>query len=311
MHIGIDLMGSDCSPAELFKAVQQIVVDFPKIHFKLFATQTALQSIKLQAGSHIDFCISQDSIEMQDDPLFAFRKKKQSSLILGFKHLKKKLIDAFVTAGNTGAIITASTLTLPLLPGIKRPALLAVLPTEKGRIVIIDVGGSVACKAFHLIQFAQLGVAFQRCQGIEFPKIGLLNIGTESKKGTRELREAYQILQQMDINKEMIFAGNIEGRDIFKGNVDVIVTDGFTGNILLKTTEGVSSFILNKLKGMIPDPSSSFFDIHHYEGAIVCGIERVVVKCHGQTSVEGFYNGIQSAVNLVNQEFIHKIKESL
>lgn len=329
MRIGVDLMGSDRSPCVLFHAVERACEQFPEINFTAFVTQSALDDILLNLSIPfslrrlIEFQIVTDVIEMHEEPLMAIRQKKNSSLVLGIKLLRKHYLNGFVSSGNTGAIIAASTLSLPLLPEIKRPALLAVLPTEKGSVAIVDVGGNVSCKAHHLAQFAQLGVAYQRCmEGIECPRVGLLNIGVESRKGTSEVRQAYEILKTMTEKQEISFHGNIEGREVFQGVVDVLVTDGFTGNVLLKTSEGVSSFILQQLrktfKEINPDQSGAVlshlqhqFDYEEYNGAIVCGIDGVFVKCHGQSSSKGFLRGIQTAIHLVKNNFISQIKEQL
>lgn len=327
MRIGIDLMGSDRSPAVLFKAIEQTADEFPHINLIVFITNAALDDIQSHFSifprqAHLEFHIVSDVIEMHEEPLTAIRQKKNSSLAIGIKLLKKRYLDGLVSLGNTGALIAGSTLSLPLLPGIKRPALLATLPTKQGTVAIIDVGGNVSCKSYHLAQFAQLGVAYQRCQGIQRPRVGLLNIGVESKKGTSEVRQAYEFLQNMAKNEEMLFVGNVEGRDVFQGAVDVLITDGFTGNVLLKTSEGVSLFILEQLyhslKAIIPNQSHEVFqslhqqfDYEEYNGAIVCGIDCVAVKCHGQSSPKGLLRGIQTAIHLVQNNFIQQIKLQL
>lgn len=323
-------MGSDHSPLLLFKAVEQAANKFPQILFVIFLTQVALEEIFLNfpssissINSNIELKITSDSILMDDDPLIAIRQKKDSSLLIGLKYLKRRYLDGFVSTGNTGALIAGATLSLPLLPGIKRPALLAVLPTQTGKVAIIDVGGNVSCKAYHLAQFAQLGIAYQRCQeGIAHPRIGLLNIGVESKKGTSEIRQAYEQLEQMAEKEHLVFMGNIEGQEVFRGAVDVLVTDGFTGNILLKTSEGVSSFILHELEGILQQIATekelpilkqlqSKFDYEEYTGAIICGIDGVAVKCHGQSSWKGLLRGIEGAIQLVQNGFINQIKQQL
>lgn len=330
MRIGVDLMGSDRSPTLLFKAVEQAAAEFPHVDFVVFVTQTALDDIFLHQSipfhprpAYLEFQIVSDVIEMQDEPLVAIRQKKNSSLVLGLKFLRKRYLDGFVSAGNTGALIAGATLSLPLLPGIKRPALLAVLPTEKGKVAIVDVGGNVSYKACHLVQFAQLGVAYQQCLGgIAHPRVALLNIGVESKKGTSEVRQAYQLMQSLAQKENMRFVGNVEGREVFQGAVDVLVTDGFTGNVLLKTSEGVSSFILHQIQASLQELPveqrtsilrhlQPLFDYEEYNGAIICGVDRVAVKCHGQSSSKGFFSGIQGAIRLVQNGFIHQIKQQL
>jgi glycerol-3-phosphate acyltransferase PlsX len=337
LRIGIDLMGSDSSPAVLFEAVLCAAEQLEKVTLIVLATQPAIDSIWKKSNltevlgftkSRIEFQVITEVIETHEEPLIAIRQKKNSSLVVGMRLLKKRHLDAFVSAGNTGALISSATLSLPLLPGVKRPALLATLPTEKGYVAVIDVGGNVVCKACHLVQFAQIGAAYQRCcQGIEIPRVGLLNIGVESKKGTSEVRQAYQLLkEQMALHDpqdlKMRFIGNIEGREVFQGKADVLVTDGFTGNVLLKTSEGVSSFILEQLrcvlKDVIPHQKNAIlhylqhhFDYEEYAGAIVCGVDRIAIKCHGKSSVKGMLNGILGAAELVKNCFLEQIKHHL
>ncbi len=184
---------------------------------------------------------------MDDDPLIAVRRKKDSSLCQGLQYLKEKKIDAFVSAGNTGALLFAAKTTLKTLKGIDRPALLALLPTKKKEVAVLDVGANLSLKPDHIVQFAQMGIAYQKSRGIENPIVGLLNIGIEAKKGTPQLQEAYLKLDAMN-RDQPFFAGNIEGKDVFHGNIDVLVTDGFTGNVFLKTAEGIAAFILEQLE---------------------------------------------------------------
>lgn len=330
LRIGIDLMGGDSSPAHLYDAVEHAVGCYPEIDFTVFATQSALDEVlkhrsisPSQSPSSLEFQIISDVISMDDDPIESIRRKKNSSLVVGFKLLKKRYLDGFVSVGNTGALIAGATLLLPLLPGIKRPALLATLPTEKGAVSIIDVGGNVSCKASHLVQFAQMGVAYQQCcRGVEKPRVGLLNIGIESRKGTAEVRQAYELLQELSVNAGLEFVGNVEGGEVFRGAADVIVTNGFSGNILLKVSEGVSSFILHKLekavKAAVPEQGELIlgrlqrqFDYEEYSGAIVCGVDCVVVKCHGGTSAKGFLNGIKGAIRLVQNNFVNEMRRIL
>lgn len=333
MLIGIDLMGSDRSPQVLFDAVIQAAKQFDSsVTFVVFTTQEAVDALsdlqKQVTGSfsiaRIKFELVQDVITMRDEPVQSIRQKKNSSLVQGIRLLKKKGLDAFVTAGNTGALIACATLTLPLLPGIRRPALLATLPTEEGQVAVLDVGGNVLCKAAHFVHFAELGAAFQRIHfGLAAPRIGLLNIGNESKKGTLEHRQAYQLLQTLSNNKPHLqFIGNIEGREVFQDKVDVLVTDGFTGNVLLKTSEGVAFFILDFLRrSLATSPVSqvqhilqqlqAHFSYTEYPGAILLGVDGVVVKCHGDSSSKAMYNSIKAAATYVEQQLIVKLKAEL
>lgn len=339
MRIGVDLMGSDRSPLALFDAVLNAARHLePIVTLVVFATQEIVNSLSailsmqvLSAdGAGIIFHVVADVIMMHDEPLEAVRHKKDSSLVRGIKLLKKRQLDAFVSFGNTGALIAGATLSIPLFPQIKRPALLAVLPSKLGEVAVLDVGGTVSRKASHLVQFALLGAAYQ-CSFHEnpCPRVGLLNIGVESKKGTGELREAYLALEQLTQKKQsegavrlFQFVGNIEGRDLFEGKVDVLVTDGFTGNVLLKTTEGVSLFILDYLEQINKQSSSktlshsieqlqNHFNYNEYPGAILCGIDGLIIKCHGSASPRAVLNGIKGAVRLVSNGLIQKVKQNL
>lgn len=332
MRIGIDLMGSDTAPQVLFDAVLKAQEHLnASTTLVVFATPDVVKALTSCKSSHqalIEFVPVQEEILMQDDPITAIRHKKRSSLVLGLKALKKNRIDAFVSAGNTGALLSAATLSIPKLPGIHRPALLATLPTRKDPMVVIDVGGNVSCRANHLVQFAYMGAAYQRCLlGIECPRVGLLNIGVESKKGTAEVRQAYQMLKEecqelviRGLQPTLHFFGNVEGRDVFEGNVDVLVTNGFTGNVLLKSVEGVSSFIFDSLYSASKNAASEqfekslnnlyrYFNYAEYPGAIICGIDGIVIKCHGEASLQAFYTSIMGAYRLVEERLIARIKQ--
>ncbi|CUI16173.1 putative fatty acid/phospholipid synthesis protein PlsX [Candidatus Protochlamydia naegleriophila] len=328
-------MGSESSPITLFEAVVQATQELSNVIFVVFVTADVANFIRgnhlfaphlCKLHSRIELYLISDVIEMEDEPVIAMREKKNSSLVVGLRLLKRRHLKGFVSAGNTGALIVGATLSLPLLPGVKRPALLATLPTEQGDVAVIDVGGNVSCKAHHLVQFAHMGAAYQRCcKGIERPRVGLLNIGVESKKGTSEVRHAYQKLQALQAESaysHMQFVGNVEGRGVFQGLADVLVTDGFTGNVLLKTSEGVACFLLEQLQGALEGISTEQkeavlrylryeFDYEEYSGAIICGIDSVVVKCHGKSSIQAMFNGIQGAVSLVKNEFINQLKHEL
>lgn len=339
MRIGIDLMGGDTPPHVLFEAVLLAAKQLDALHsLVVIATKSVVDRFSYvshfpaskEYTAKIEFRSVAESIAMADEPLRAFRRKKRSSMVVGIRLLKKGQLDAFVSCGNSGALVGGVTLSLPKLPGIHRPALLAFLPSASGSVAVLDVGGNVACKARHLVQFAYLGVAFQRAlHGIEAPIVGLLNIGVESGKGTKEICQAYEELKRQNresmesgIPPRMNFAGNVEGRDVFNGTVDVLITDGFTGNVLLKTAEGVACFILDKLKQKLKDNTSEAlnttlndlqkqFNYAEYPGAIICGMDGIVIKAHGGSSKQAFLSSILGAADLVNRQIISLIKEQL
>lgn len=321
-------MGSDNSPFAFFEALvtAKHSID-PAFTLAVIATYSVVHEIKLKYPDlkGFEFFPVSDTIGMEDDPLISARKKG-SSIAVGIRLLKKRYLDAFISAGNTGALITSATLQLPRLPGVRRPALLALLPTLTGTVAILDIGGSVTCRADHLVQFAYMGAAFQSCnQGIERPSVALLNIGIEPQKGNSAVRKAYQILSDTSnrVPLNMNFVGNVEGREVFQGGVDVIITDGFTGNVLLKASEGVSSFIFSHIEEILSekqcDPSLSGslqrlkkeFNYAEYPGAILCGVEGLVVKCHGSSPPRTLVNSINGAIHLVKQNVISKLKMQL
>lgn len=320
-------MGGDSPPHVLFEAVIQYITQMgDAASLMVFATHEVIEGLRTNhahAVRAVNFVTCSQVIGMDENPISAVREKGNSSLVQGIDSLKEGLVDAFVSPGNTGALIVASKLKLQMLPSIRRPALLATLPTKKGTVSVVDVGGNVACKAQHLLQFALMGAAFQRCaHDNPTPRVGLLNIGVESLKGTPELRKAYQELQQIQEKHSINFVGNIEARELFKGEVDVLVTDGFSGNVLLKTAEGVSEFIFESLhhrfRGQFSEEMhhqlNSFqrhFDYAEYPGALVCGVDGVVIKCHGSSSVLSLLNGIMGASTLYEKEFLKKLKEEL
>lgn len=339
MRIGVDLMGSDSSPSIIFDAVIQALDKLePSLRLIVLATQSVIDELQPKAKTvlfpdklaRLSFFLASDYIHMNDDPLTALRQKKGSSMAMGIRLLKKKQIDAFVSAGNTGALIASSTISLPKFPGITRPALLAVLPTQTGSVAVVDIGGSVSCKAHHLLKYAYMGAAYQKCTtGIEVPRVGLLNIGVESKKGTSVVRQAYQLLKEAcELENErnqtpyMEFHGNIEGKDVFHGKVDVLVTDGFTGNVFVKTSEGIADVIFDYLMEALHQHHSptlhktlmsiqSLFHYAEYHGALICGVEGLVIKCHGHSNTKAIFNGIKGAAHMIHHRLLVQIKEHL
>ena len=258
---------------------------------------------------------------MEEAPLSAIRSKKQSSICVGIKMLQEKRLQAFISSGNTGALMSAAKLSLPMLSNIDRPALLTLLPTRQNEIAVLDVGANTSYKAHHLVEFALIGTAFQKVRGIDHPRVGLLNIGPEAKKGTPELREAYRCLSEMP-SSQLNFAGNIEARDVFQGEIDVLITDGFTGNIFLKTAEGIASVVLDQLEETSQEECSPHLKkvlaemrqrLHYaeYPGAILCGVDGIVMKCHGNAASQSTINTIVSSIRLVEHRFLEQVKAIL
>lgn len=318
VRVAIDLMGGDSSPQEIFQALlainQEISPGDSLVAIAQHSIVPTLRNIHGNLASSIEFITTGEAIEMEEAPLFAVRRKKDSSMAAGMRLLKEKKIDAFVSSGNTGALVAFAKLHLSPLPHIERPALLVMMPTEKGKVTVLDVGANITPKPQHLVSYALLGSLYRQCMlGEKQPKVGLLNIGVEEQKGTTGLKETYQLLQQTF--KEN-FLGNIEGREVFQGKIDVLVTDGFTGNVFLKTSEGISGFLAEYLQKHfdIPQIVSHLYQQFNYSehpGALLCGVDGIVIKCHGFSDKQAVMNGIRGAFTLVKKALLPNLKAKL
>lgn len=267
-----------------------------------------------------------ETIEMEDIPTQAIKRKKDSSMVVGFNLLREGKGDVFISAGNSGALLTGATLIVGRIKGIDRPALAGILPAYKGRLLLIDAGSNTNCKPNNLLQFAQMAnIYLKNTFNIESPRIGLLNIGTEETKGNELTKESYKLLKEKSNELNINFIGNIEGRDAFSGSVDAIVTDGFTGNIFLKAVEGLGKFVKRSLKdsmkknilsiiASIPSlPSikrfSKMVDYKEYGGALFLGVKKPVVKAHGSSDEKLFEYTIKQAENFVKNKAVDKMIE--
>lgn len=267
-----------------------------------------------------------ETIEMEDIPTQAIKRKKDSSMVVGFNLLKENKGDVFISAGNSGALLTGATLLVGRIKGIDRPALAGILPAYKSRLLLIDAGSNTNCKPINLLQFAQMSTIYLRNTfGIEKPRIGLLNIGTEETKGNELTKESYKLLKEKSNELDINFVGNVEGRDAFSGKVDAIVTDGFTGNIFLKAVEGLGKFVKRSLKdsmkknilsiiASIPSlPAMKRFakmvDYKEYGGALFLGVKKPVVKAHGSSDEKLFEFTIKQAEQFVKNEAVDRMIE--
>jgi len=267
-----------------------------------------------------------ETIEMEDKPTEAIKHKKDSSMVVGFKLLKEGKGDVFVSAGNSGALLTGATLLVGRIKGIDRPAIAGILPAYHSRLLLIDSGANTNCKPINLLQFAQMSTIYlKNTFGIERPAIGLLNIGTEETKGNELTRESYNLLKEKSEELGINFVGNVEGRDAFSGKIDAIVTDGFTGNIFLKAIEGIGKLVKKSLTeslkhnilsviGAIPCiPAINRFkktmDYKEYGGALFLGVKKPVVKAHGSSDEYLFYFTIKQAEQFVNNKAVDRMIE--
>jgi glycerol-3-phosphate acyltransferase PlsX len=267
-----------------------------------------------------------ETIEMEDIPTQAIKHKKDSSMVVGFNMLKEGEGDVFVSAGNSGALLTGATLLVGRIKGIDRPAIAPLLPSYRKSVMLMDAGANTNCKPINLFQFAQMSTIYLRNNfGIERPRVGLLNIGTEETKGNDLVKESYQLLKEKSEEAGINFIGNIEGRDCFTGDVDVIITDGFTGNVLLKTIEGFGKLVKRNLKESLMQnliskiaaiPAlpgikrfSKTMDYKQYGGALFLGVKKPVVKAHGSSDDFLFYFTIKQAENFVKSGAVDKMRE--
>ena len=265
-----------------------------------------------------------ETIEMEDIPTLAIKRKKDSSMVVGFKMLKEGEGDVFISAGNSGALLTGATLLVGRIKGIDRPALAGILPAYKSQLLLIDSGSNTNCKPINLIQFAQMAnIYLKNTFGIEKPRIGLLNIGTEETKGNELTKESYKLLKEKSPELGINFIGNVEGREAFSGEIDAIVTDGFSGNIFLKAIEGLGKFVKRSLTeslmknifstiAAIPalpgiKRFSKTVDYKSYGGALFLGVKKPVVKAHGSSDEVLFEFTIKQAEKFVENKAVEKM----
>lgn len=267
-----------------------------------------------------------ETIEMEDTPTVAIKHKKDSSMVVGFNLLKEGKGDVFISAGNSGALLTGATLLVGRIKGIDRPALAGILPAYKSQLLLMDCGSNTNCKPINLLQFAQMSsIYMHNTLGIERPKIGLLNIGTEETKGNELVKNSYQLLKKYSDDLNINFIGNVEGREAFLGDVDVIIADGFTGNVFLKSVEGLGKFVKKSLKeslmhniwskiGSVPTlPAIKRFaktvDYKEYGGALFLGVQKPVVKAHGSSDEKLFKFTIKQAEQFVKNKAVDHLTE--
>ena len=314
MIIAVDAMGGDNAPyvvvqgaiqASAEEGIEVLLVGDSK------AISHSLKDVRIPDKIRIHHC--DEAVLMEESPLKALRSKRDSSIMTAFDLLKRREVDAVVSAGNSGATMVAGILKLGKIEGVERPAIACMIPGEKGTVILLDVGGTVDCRPVHLLQFGLMADAFaSACLGIDRPRSCLLSIGQEAGKGNEQIREAYNLLKESGIN----FIGNLEGGDVLTGNADIVICDGFVGNIVLKMSEGVAESISHKLKmelnGSITGRMLSLIgrnlfkrvnktlDYAELGGAPILGIKGVGIVCHGRSSSRAIKNAIIMAAKDVN-----------
>ena len=326
--VAVDAMGGDHGPAVTVPASLQFLESTSDTRVILVgrtdAIDKALHRVSAALRERVVVQPASEVVAMDDPPADALRRKKDSSMRVAINLVKDGTAQACVSAGNTGALMAIAKFVLKTLPGIDRPAIASQLPTKKGEVTVLDLGANVQVSPQQLVQFAAMGSALASgVDHIERPTIGLLNVGEEEIKGNDVVKEAAELLRRSGLN----FHGNVEGDDIFKGTTDVVVCDGFTGNVMLKTSEGLVQMLyeflkaeftrnpLTKLAALVAYPVLAAFkrriDPRHYNGATLIGLRGVVVKSHGGADVLGFRHAIGKAHAEVTEGVLARIAERI
>lgn len=332
MKIIVDAMGGDNAPLEIVKGAlagqKHWGVDIVLTGDENVIREALTRCGQPEVPAGMEIISTSQTVEMCDDPATVFRRKKDTSMGVGLTMLREGQGDALVSAGSTGALLTGATLITKRIHGIRRAAMAPVIPTTTGQAVLIDCGANAECTPEYLVQFAYLGNFYaQQVLGLAKPRVGLLNIGAEDSKGTDLQKQTLARLRQAAEEGHLHFIGNIEAKEAIKGGCDVIVTDGFSGNILLKTMEGVGSFAGSALKGMFKKnlltklaalavmPGLNDFkaklDPNKVGGTAFIGIARPVIKAHGASNAEAIENAIGQAAAFARSGLIEKIEENV
>ncbi len=328
MKIIVDAMGGDNAPLEIIKGSVLATQELPVDEITLVGSEKAINSCAEANGIKLNNKIKtvncSDVITMSDDPKSVLKNKHDSSMAVGFRLLNEGVGDAFVSAGNTGALTVGATLITKRIKGIKRPAIASIMPSEKKPFMLLDCGANAECRAEFLYQFGLLGSLYMKnVMKVDNPRVALANNGSEKTKGTPVVKEAYDLMSSADYN----FIGNIEGRQIPFGDADVVVADGFTGNLILKTYEGVAKVLMNGIKKAFYkntlskisylgvksgiDDMKKQFDYKDYGGAVMLGVKKPVIKAHGSSDARSFKNAVKQAVWFIQTDLINKIESEL
>ncbi len=320
MRIGIDAMGGDNAPKAIIEGVLEFIKNSnDNIEFVLYGEEARIKSYL--NGEKLDIVNCAQVIENDDKPVMEIRRKKDSSLVRGFRDLRDNYIDGFLSAGNTGAILVGGMFIVGRIEGIERPAITLTYPTVNGFSVLCDAGANADCKPQYLLKFAHMASLYAKeVLQIERPSIGLVNVGVEETKGNELALQTHKILKESNLN----FIGNIEGRDIPLGKCDVIITDGFTGNIILKLTEGLAISFGQKIKALFKQNiftklSSIFFkkgfkefkksiDYREHGGAPILGVNSYLVKAHGSSDKKAISNAIKYLIRYINSGIIDEMR---
>ena len=329
IKIAVDAMGGDNSPKKIIEGIIHNHQSNNNSFYKIFGDENKISEIikgKIDSN-YYEILHTENVVKSTDSPLEGAKRGKNTSMWLAIESVKNKEADIVVSAGNTGALLVVSKLNLKMIENIDKPALSALWPNKKGMSVVLDLGANIECSSKNLLDFSIMGASlYTSLYPDDKPNVGLLNIGSEELKGNEIIKETYQILNDKNSNN-YDFAGYIEGNHLMDGDVNVIVSDGFTGNVALKTAEGTANFITGELKramtGTLIGKISSLLNISNlnkfkkrldprlYNGAIFIGLDSPVVKSHGGTDYIGFSNSLDVCHRIVKGNLIEKIKQNI
>lgn len=328
MKIVVDAFGGDYAPMEIINGTIKALLNNPDLNVVLVGDKDRITEILQElvfVSDRLEIVHAPDVIGMDEVPTVAIRTKKTSSIVVAFDYLKQNEdAVALVSAGSTGATLTGSVLKLGRIQGISRPALAPILPTvNDSKVMVLDCGANADCKAENLLDFALMGNEYMKATGIKKPRIALLNIGTEEEKGSEMIKEVHKLLKESKLN----FVGNIEARDVMRGNVDVVVCDGFSGNIFLKSVEGIAEIMFGELKDITKKGLKSKlgalllkknlygikkkYDHKRVGGAPMLGVSKIVIKCHGNSKADSVATAIAQAYTLGKNNLIDKMKKAV
>lgn len=327
MRIALDAMGGDYAPGPNIDGAIAALQAHPELEIVLVGDQPQLEPLLAQAGYSGERLVvrhSESWITMEEKPTDALRKKPNCSIAVCWQMMAGREVDAVVSAGHTGAVVAAGLKTRLYLKNVKRPGIAVALPTQKGRAVLMDVGANPAARPEHLFQYGVMGLVYARdVLGIECPRVGLMNIGSEEGKGNDLYREAHSLLQSSHIKNS--YVGNVEGRDLYQGNVDVIICEGFVGNVILKVSEGMAEFLFKTVARDVIGQLSSERDhgmqaLHNvgkrYQyseegGAPLLGIDGICIICHGSSNGHSIRNALKVAAKFKDRDINSSISAAL
>jgi glycerol-3-phosphate acyltransferase PlsX len=325
MRVALDAMGGDLAPCEITRGAALAMRNLPDVELVLVGDEKILHDELRREGNpeRVTVFHASQAVGMNERGAEVLRKKPDSSIVRAVELVVRKEAHAVVSAGNTGAVVAASTLLMGLLPGVKRPGIAITFATQSRLSTIIDVGANINCKPVHLLQYGAMAGVYNRCiSHAASPTVGLLNIGQEDEKGTSLVKETHDLLKGSHLN----FVGNIEGRDIHKGVCDVVVCEGFVGNVILKATEGLAEYLLSTILKEISraglDSSHPVYrsaielkrqnDYSEYGGAPLLGVNGITIICHGSSDAKAIFNAVRAACDFeklhLNQDIVQELK---